>query len=176
MESLICGKRLLQCTKRDQSYFASIDCLNITFFPLVWQQRNSKHPSWNRRGIYVMLYYYVMLLCYIIYVIYIMRRMYWNFVRTYMHSQYWYFIREWRIHSITAAKDFPLRDKIMGGYRKYISDKKQISYILAQNGIAIMVHFKFFRVWECLGITQYIVNYRQRKRIENWLWISHEFR
>ncbi len=34
----------------------------------------------------------------------------------------------------------------MGGYRKYISDKKQITYILTQNGIAIPVHFKFFRV------------------------------
>ncbi len=31
--------------------------------------------------------------------------------------------------------------------RKYISDKKQITYILTQNGIAIPVHFKFFRVW-----------------------------
>ncbi len=61
---------------------------------------------------------------------------------------------------------FPLRDKITGGYqiimkshpyiettaftvkenRKYISDKKQITYILTQNGIAIPVHFKFFRV------------------------------
>ncbi len=54
---------------------------------------------------------------------------------------------------------FPLRDKITGGYPKeatafivkenwkYISDKKQITYILTQNGIAIPVHFEFFRVW-----------------------------
>ena len=62
---------------------------------------------------------------------------------------------------------FPLRDKIMSGYpikmkchsfkettafivkenRKYISDKKQITYILTQNGIAIPVHFNFFRVY-----------------------------
>ena len=52
---------------------------------------------------------------------------------------------------------FPLRDKITGGYKettaftvkknsKYISDKKQITYILTQNGSAIPVHFKFFRV------------------------------
>ncbi len=46
---------------------------------------------------------------------------------------------------------FPLRDKITGGYpvkenRTCISDKKQITYILTQNGIAIPVHFKFFRV------------------------------
>ena len=46
----------------------------------------------------------------------------------------------------------------MGGYdpiimkfivkenRKYISGKKQITYILTQNGIAIPVHFKFSRV------------------------------
>ncbi len=32
------------------------------------------------------------------------------------HSQYWNFIWEWRFHSRTAAMDFPLRDKIMGGY------------------------------------------------------------
>ncbi len=30
--------------------------------------------------------------------------------------------------------------------RKYISDRKQITYILTQNGIAIPVYFKFFRV------------------------------
>ncbi len=52
---------------------------------------------------------------------------------------------------------FPLRDRITGGYpiktafivkenRKYISGKKQITYILTQNEIAIPVHFKFFRV------------------------------
>ncbi len=32
--------------------------------------------------------------------------------------------------------------------RKYISDEKQISYILIQNGIAIPVHLKFFRVYD----------------------------
>ncbi len=58
---------------------------------------------------------------------------------------------------------FPLRDTITGGYptimkftffafivkenKKYISDKKQITYILTQNGIAIPVHLKFFRVY-----------------------------
>ncbi len=49
---------------------------------------------------------------------------------------------------------FPLRDKIMDGYpikmkenRKYISDKKQITYIFIQNGIDIPVHLKIFRVW-----------------------------
>ena len=30
---------------------------------------------------------------------------------------------------------------------KYISDEKQITYILTQNGISIPVHFKFFRVY-----------------------------
>ena len=30
--------------------------------------------------------------------------------------------------------------------RNYISDKKQFTYILTQNGIPILVHFKFFRV------------------------------
>ena len=40
--------------------------------------------------------------------------------------------------------DFPLRDKITGGYpiimkfTFYISDKKQITYILTQNGISIV--------------------------------------
>ncbi len=59
-----------------------------------------------------------------------------------LHSQYCYFIWEWRFHSITAAMGFPLRDKITGGYpikMKYISDKKQITYILTQNGIPIQV-------------------------------------
>ena len=32
--------------------------------------------------------------------------------------------------------------------RKYILDKKQMTYILTQNGIAILVHFKFFRVYD----------------------------
>ncbi len=31
--------------------------------------------------------------------------------------------------------------------RKYISDEKQITYIPTQNGIAIPVHLKFFRVY-----------------------------
>ncbi len=35
--------------------------------------------------------------------------------------------------------------------REYISNKKQITYILTQNGIAIPVHFKFFRVQACFG-------------------------
>ncbi len=35
---------------------------------------------------------------------------------TNVHSQYWYFIWELRYHSITAAMDFPLRDKITDGY------------------------------------------------------------
>ncbi len=56
---------------------------------------------------------------------------------------------------------FPLRDKIAGGYpiiivkenRKYVSDKKQITYILTQNGIAIPVHFRYFRVY-CSLITR----------------------
>ncbi len=36
---------------------------------------------------------------------------------------------------------FPLRDKITGGY------PIKMTYILTQNGIAIPVHFKFFRVY-----------------------------
>ena len=49
------------------------------------------------------------------------------------HSQCWYFIWKWRFHSITAAIEntFQTRSK---------------SHILTQNGIAIPVHFKFFRV------------------------------
>ena len=31
--------------------------------------------------------------------------------------------------------------------RKYILDKKQITFILTQNGIDILVHFIFFRVY-----------------------------
>ena len=64
-----------------------------------------------------------------------------------LHSQYCYFIWEWRFHSITAAMGFPLRDKITGGYpikMKYISDKKQITYILTQNGIQPMPYFSGF--------------------------------
>ena len=38
--------------------------------------------------------------------------------------------------------------------RKYISDKKQITYILTQNVIAIPVHFKFFRVYACVLLNQ----------------------
>ncbi len=48
-----------------------------------------------------------------------------------------------------AARGFPFRDKITGGYpiimKLYISDKKQITYILIQSGIAIPVHFDFFQ-------------------------------
>ena len=33
--------------------------------------------------------------------------------------------------------------------RKSISDKKQIAYIPTQNGIAIPVNLKFFRVYHC---------------------------
>ncbi len=81
-------------------------------------------------------------------------------------------------YSLACEVHFPLRDKITGGYpiimkctfvvrqsgfshsykettafivkenRKYISDKKQITYILTPNGNAIPVHFKFFRVYD----------------------------
>ena len=61
--------------------------------------------------------------------------------------QYWYYIWEWRFHSITAAMDFPLRGKITGGYPIKIHYRQEANhYILTQNGIAIPVHFKFFRV------------------------------
>ena len=32
------------------------------------------------------------------------------------------------------------------GTRQYISDEKQITFILTQNGIVIPIHLKFFRV------------------------------
>ncbi len=79
-----------------------------------------------------------------------------------------FYLRIWRFHSRTAAMDFPLRDKITGGLttvfivkenRKYISDKKQITYILIQNGIAIPVHFKFFRVYWWSGTRNVHVPY-----------------
>ncbi len=38
-------------------------------------------------------------------------------------------------------------------HTQYISDKKQITYILTQNGIAIPVRFKFFRVQESVPLT-----------------------
>ncbi len=40
--------------------------------------------------------------------------------------------------------------------RKCISDKKQITYILTQNGIAIPVHFKFLRVYDLVTVAIYI--------------------
>ncbi len=106
------------------------------------------------------------------------------------HSQYWYFIWEWRFHSITSVMRFPLQDKIMGGYpikmklttafivkenRKYISDKKQIKYILTQNGIAIPVHFKSFRVqWFQSMIFRRHINAGSLNLISFKIWVFNQ--
>ncbi len=37
-------------------------------------------------------------------------------------------------------------------HRRHISDEKQITYFLIQNGIAIPIHFKFFRVCDWTGL------------------------
>ena len=65
-----------------------------------------------------------------------------------LHSQYWYFICEQRFYNYCDGFSIT---RITAGYPiiKYISDKKQITYILTQNGIAIPVHFNFFRVQFC---------------------------
>ncbi len=50
-------------------------------------------------------------------------------------------MKKWEYHSYKETTAFIVKEN-----KEYIYNKKQITYILTQNGIAIPVHIKFFRV------------------------------